>query len=58
VALSNILLPYLERITTAGPDAILRDRDALAQGFYTREGFCLQRKIAQPLSLPFREVAP
>jgi alanine dehydrogenase len=58
VALSNMLLPYLEQITKAGPDAILRDRGTLAGGFYTRDGFCLQRKIADPLSLPFREVTP
>ncbi len=56
VALSNMLLPYVEQITKAGPEAILREGAALAQGFYTREGFCLQRKIAQPLSLPFREI--
>ena len=57
VALSNMLLPYLEQITKAGPDAVLLDGSALARGFYTREGFCLQRKIAEPLSLPFREMA-
>jgi len=58
VALSNMLLPYLEQITKTGPDAILRDGGALARGFYTRDGFCLQRKIAQSLSLPFRELVP
>jgi len=58
VALSNMLLPYVEQITRAGPELILRDGGTLAQGFYTREGFCLQRKIAQPLSLPFREIEP
>jgi len=57
VALSNMLLPYLEQITKAGPDAILSEGGTLAQGFYTRDGFCLQRKIAQSLSLPFREIA-
>lgn len=57
VALSNILLPFLKQITTAGPDAILRERGPLARGFYTREGYCLRRKIAQPLGLPFREIA-
>ncbi len=57
VALSNMLLPYVEQIMKSGPEAILRDGGALARGFYTREGFCLQRKIAQPLSLPFREIA-
>jgi alanine dehydrogenase len=57
VALSNILLPYLERITSAGPDAVLAEGGTLARGFYTHGGFCLQRKIAQPLSLPLREVA-
>jgi alanine dehydrogenase len=56
VALSNILLPYLDTITTAGPDAILAEAGTLARGFYTHAGFCLQRKIAQPLSLPLREV--
>jgi alanine dehydrogenase len=58
VALSNILLPYLEDIANSGPEAILRNRGTLAQGFYTHDGFCLQRKIAEPLSLPLREVAP
>ena len=58
VALSNILLPYLQEIAKVGPDAILKDRGALARGFYTRDGYCLQRKIAEPLALPFREAAP
>jgi alanine dehydrogenase len=57
VALSNMLLPYVEQITKIGPEAVLREGGILAQGFYTRDGFCLQRKIAEPLSLPFREVA-
>jgi alanine dehydrogenase len=57
VALSNILLPYLEQITKAGPDAVLREGGTLARGFYTQGGFCLQRKIAEPLSLPLREMA-
>ena len=57
VALSNMLLPYVERISTTGPAAILGEGGALARGFYTHDGFCLQRKIAQPLSLPYREIA-
>jgi alanine dehydrogenase len=57
VALSNILLPYLERITKAGADAVLRESGTLSRGFYTRDGYCLRRKIAEPLALPFREIA-
>jgi alanine dehydrogenase len=58
VALSNILLPYLERLTTTSAEAILDAGDTLARGFYTHGGFCLQREIAQPLALPLREYAP
>jgi alanine dehydrogenase len=58
VALSNILLPYLEQITKIGPDAVLTEQGTLARGVYTHDGFCSQRKIADPLSLPLREVAP
>ena len=58
VALSNILLPYLERITTTSAEAILDAGDTLAHGFYTHDGFCLQRRIAEPLALPLREYAP
>jgi alanine dehydrogenase len=54
VALSNMLLPYLEEIARAGPDAILEADGALAQGFYTHAGFCRKRKIAEPLGLPLR----
>jgi alanine dehydrogenase len=57
VALSNMLLPYVEQLAKSGPESILLELGTLARGFYTHAGFCLQRKIAQPLSLPFREVA-
>jgi alanine dehydrogenase len=56
VALSNMLLPYLEQITGRGPDGVLHDDGALARGFYTHGGFCLRRKIAEPLALPLKEV--
>ena len=57
VALSNVLLPYLERMAREGPEAVLREGGPLARGFYTHDGFCLKRKIAEPLSLPFRDLA-
>ena len=54
VALSNILLPYLEELTRGGPERVLRDNPALARGFYTHDGFCLKQKIASALDLPYR----
>jgi alanine dehydrogenase len=54
VALSNILLPYLGELSRLGPEAILRSNPALARGFYG--GFCLKKKIASALSLPFRGI--
>ncbi|HEY6572203.1 MAG TPA: alanine dehydrogenase [Candidatus Eisenbacteria bacterium] len=56
VALSNILLPYLGELTRQGAEAILRSNPALARGVYTHGGFCLKRKIASALDLPFRGV--
>lgn len=56
VALSNILLPFLEQLTQAGPEKVLRTNRILAQGFYTYKGFCLKDKIAQPLELPFLDI--
>jgi alanine dehydrogenase len=57
VALSNVLLPYLERIATVGVEAVLAEGGPLARGFYTHDGVCLKRKIAEPLALPFRDLA-
>jgi alanine dehydrogenase len=55
VALSNILLPYLEELTKVGPQKILRANPTLGRGFYTHDGFCLKRKIATALDLPYRD---
>lgn len=55
VALSNILLPYLEELARAGPEQTLRDNPTLGRGFYTHGGFCLKRKIASSLGVPFRD---
>jgi len=57
VALSNVLLPYLERLAAVGAEAVLAEGGPLARGFYTHDGVCLKRRIAQPLSLPFRDIA-
>ncbi len=54
VALSNILLPYLQELTRVGPERILRSNAALARGVYTHDGFCLKRKIATALGLPYQ----
>lgn len=55
VALSNILLPYLDELTQAGPERTLRANRTIGRGFYTHDGFCLKRKIASALSLPYRD---
>ena len=57
VALSNILLPYLEELTRLGPERALRANPALGRGFYTHGGRCLKRKIATALDLPFADAA-
>jgi alanine dehydrogenase len=54
VALSNILLPYLQELTRVGPERILRSNAALARGVYTHDGFCLKRKIATALGVPYQ----
>ena len=54
VALSNILLPYLEALARHGPEKILCAGEPLARGFYTHDGQCVNRKIARTLDLPFR----
>jgi hypothetical protein len=46
-------LPFLQQLTSLGPEASLRTNDTLARGFYTFNGYCLKQKIAQPLGLPF-----
>lgn len=55
VALSNILLPYLEELTQEGPERTLRSNPSLGRGFYTHGGFCLKRKIATAMDLPFKD---
>lgn len=55
VALSNILLPYLEELARVGPQKALRANHTLGRGFYTHDGFCLKRKIASALELPYRD---
>ena len=53
VALSNILLPYVDALARLGPERALRMDRAMGRGFYTHDGFCLKRKIASALELPF-----
>jgi alanine dehydrogenase len=55
VALSNILLPYLEALTRVGPEKVLRTDHTLGRGFYTHDGYCVNKKIAAALDLPFRD---
>jgi alanine dehydrogenase len=55
VALSNILLPYLEALTRVGPEKVLHTDRTLGRGFYTHDGYCVNRKIAEALDLPFRD---
>lgn len=55
VALSNILLPYLDELTRDGPDKTLHANPTLGRGFYTHDGHCLKRKIAAALDLPYRD---
>jgi alanine dehydrogenase len=55
VALSNILLPYLEVLAQLGPERALRADRTLGRGFYTHGGHCIERKIATALGLPFRD---
>lgn len=55
VALSNILLPYLEELTLEGPERTLRSNPTFGRGFYTHGGFCLKRKIATAMDLPFKD---
>lgn len=57
-SLSNIILPYLLEISRLGPDRVLGDYPALARGVYTHDGFCLKRKIASVLDLPYRSAEP
>jgi alanine dehydrogenase len=53
IALSNILLPFLQELTASGPEATLQAGGTLARGFYTFNGYCLKQKMAKPLGLPF-----
>lgn len=55
VALSNILLPYVDALARLGPEEALRTHATLSGGFCTHDGFCLKRKIASALDLPFRD---
>ncbi len=55
VALSNILLPYLQELMQAGPEITVHANPTLGRGFYTHDGFCLKRKIASALDLPFKD---
>jgi alanine dehydrogenase len=53
IALSNILLPFLQQLTQSGPEHTLRSNKTLAEGFYTYNGHCLKKKIAEPLGLSY-----
>jgi alanine dehydrogenase len=55
VALSNILLPYLEELTRLGPERTLHANPTLGRGFYTHGGRCVKKKIAAALGLPFAD---
>lgn len=53
IALSNILMPYLEELTRDGPERALHANPTLGRGYYTHDGVCLKRKIAETLGLPY-----
>jgi alanine dehydrogenase len=56
VALSNILLPYVGELTREGPERALRANPPLGRGYYTHDGLCMKRKIAETLDLPYQEI--
>ena len=51
VALSNILLPYVEALARLGPAVALRTHAALGRGYYTHDGRCLKPLLTASIGL-------
>ena len=55
-ALTNAILPYVERIAGEGFDRALRSSSALRRGTYTYDGSCLREGMAAAFDAPYRPV--
>jgi alanine dehydrogenase len=56
-ALTNVTLPYVQKIADLGLDEAIRRDAALALGVNVLEGTVTNAGVAQAHGLPFREIA-
>lgn len=55
-ALTNAIMPFVERIAEKGFDAAVRDDDALRRGTYTYNGDCVRESLATAFGVPHRPI--
>jgi len=55
-ALTNAILPFVERIAENGFDAAVREDGALRRGTYTWDGYCVRESLARAFGVPYRAI--
>jgi alanine dehydrogenase len=55
LALTNVLLPYLQAVAANGVERALQDHAALRRGVYVHRGRVVRESLARVLGLPFEE---
>jgi alanine dehydrogenase len=56
MALTNVLLPYLQAVAANGLERALRDHAELRRGVYLHRGRVVRESLALALGLPFEEL--
>ncbi len=55
-ALTNSMLPFIESIAEKGFDRAVRTDSAIQRGTYTYAGYCVRRRLAEDLGVPYLDL--
>ncbi len=55
-ALTNAIMPFVERIAEKGFDTAVREDSALRRGTYTLNGECVRESLARAFGVPYRPI--
>jgi len=55
-ALSNVLLPFIEKVTTQGFKGTIKSYPYIREGMYSYVGFCVHQRVAQAFGWEYRSL--
>lgn len=56
-ALSNVLLPFIEKVATRGLKEAIKGYPYVSEGLYSYGGFCVNQRVAQAFGWQYRSLA-